>query len=140
MSFETPEYTANADTLGTLRILEAVKFLGLESKTRIYQASTSGQTTMVRDFVKLAFLYCGIELEFKGQGVDEIGVISSIDYQKALNLNIDLSHLKIGQVVVKIDPRYFRPTEVDLLLGDPSQAQNELGWKREFSLPDLVDV
>ncbi|SUX01467.1 GDP-D-mannose dehydratase [Campylobacter devanensis] len=246
MSFETPEYTANADALGTLRILEAVKFLGLESKTRIYQASTSelygkvqeipqnektpfyphspyavakmyaywitinyreaynifacngilfnhespirgetfvtrkitravskialnlqdcvylgnlnakrdwghakdyvkmmwlilqykepkdwviatGQTTMVRDFVKLAFLYCGIELEFKGQGVDEIGVISSIDYQKALNLNIDLSHLKIGQVVVKIDPRYFRPTEVDLLLGDPSQAQNELG-------------
>ncbi|RAZ27319.1 GDP-mannose 4,6-dehydratase, partial [Campylobacter hyointestinalis] len=99
----------------------------------------TGQTTMVRDFVKLAFLYCGIELEFKGQGVDEIGVISSIDYQKALNLNIDLSHLKIGQVVVKIDPRYFRPTEVDLLLGDPSQAQNELGWKREFSLPDLVD-
>ena len=258
VSFETPEYTANADALGTLRILEAVKFLGLESKTRIYQASTSelygkvqeipqnektpfyprspyavakmyaywitvnyreaynifacngilfnhespirgetfvtrkitravskialnlqdcvylgnlnakrdwghakdyvkmmwlilqykepkdwviatGQTTMVRDFVKLAFLYCGIELEFKGQGVDEIGVISSIDYQKALNLNIDLSHLKIGQVVVKIDPRYFRPTEVDLLLGDPSQAQNELGWKREFSLPDLVD-
>ncbi|RAZ51065.1 GDP-mannose 4,6-dehydratase, partial [Campylobacter hyointestinalis] len=99
----------------------------------------TGQTTMVRDFVKLAFLYCGIELEFKGQGVDEIGVISSIDYQKALNLNIDLSHLKIGQVVVKIDSRYFRPTEVDLLLGDPSQAQNELGWKREFSLPDLVD-
>ncbi|WP_096015289.1 GDP-mannose 4,6-dehydratase [Campylobacter lanienae] len=258
VSFETPEYTANADALGTLRILEAVKFLGLESKTRIYQASTSelygkvqeipqnektpfyprspyavakmyaywitvnyreaynifacngilfnhespirgetfvtrkitravskialnlqdcvylgnlnakrdwghakdyvkmmwlilqykepkdwviatGQTTMVRDFVKLAFLYCGIELEFKGQGVDEIGVISSIDYQKALNLNIDLSHLKIGQVVVKIDPRYFRPTEVDLLLGDPSQAQNELGWKREFSLSDLVD-
>lgn len=258
VSFETPEYTANADALGTLRILEAVKFLGLESKTRIYQASTSelygkvqeipqnektpfyprspyavakmyaywitvnyreaynifacngilfnhespirgetfvtrkitravskialnlqdcvylgnlnakrdwghakdyvkmmwlilqykepkdwviatGQTTMVRDFVKLAFLYCGIELEFNGQGVDEIGVISSIDYQKALNLNIDLSHLKIGQVVVKIDPRYFRPTEVDLLLGDPSQAQNELGWKREFSLSDLVD-
>lgn len=258
VSFETPEYTANADALGTLRILEAVKFLGLESKTRIYQASTSelygkvqeipqnektpfyprspyavakmyaywitvnyreaynifacngilfnhespirgetfvtrkitravskialnlqdcvylgnlnakrdwghakdyvkmmwlilqykepkdwviatGQTTMVRDFVKLAFLYCGIELEFNGQGVDEIGVISSIDYQKAVNLNIDLSHLKIGQVVVKIDPRYFRPTEVDLLLGDPSQAQNELGWKREFSLSDLVD-
>ena len=84
-------------------------------------------------------MYCGIELEFKGNGVDEIGVISSIDYQKALNLNIDLSHLKIGQVVVKIDPRYFRPTEVDLLLGDPSQAQNELSWKREFSFPDLVD-
>lgn len=99
----------------------------------------TGQTTMVRDFMKLAFLYCGIELEFKGQGVNEIGVISSIDYHKALNLNIDLSHLKIDQVVVKIDPRYFRPTEVDLLLGDPSQAQNELGWKREFSLPDLVD-
>ena len=65
MSFETPKYTANADTLGTLRILEAVKFLGLESKTRIYQASTSGQTTMVRDFVKLAFCIAGLSLNLR---------------------------------------------------------------------------
>lgn len=258
VSFETPEYTANADAIGTLRILEAVKFLNLTKTTRIYQASTSelygkvqaipqnektpfyprspyavakmyaywitvnyreaydmfacngilfnhespirgetfvtrkitravakialnlqdilylgnldakrdwghakdyvkmmylilqhkeaddwviatGQTTMVRDFVKLAFGFCGIELEFKGKGVEEQGIISSLNPKRADELGLDFSHLKTGQVVLKIDPRYFRPTEVDLLLGDPSKAERELGWKREFSLQDLVD-
>lgn len=258
VSFETPEYTANADAIGTLRILEAVKFLNLTKTTRIYQASTSelygkvqaipqnektpfyprspyavakmyaywitvnyreaydmfacngilfnhespirgetfvtrkitravakialnlqdilylgnldakrdwghakdyvkmmylilqhkeaddwviatGQTTMVRDFVRLAFGFCGIELEFKGKGVEEQGIISSLNPKRADELGLDFSHLKAGQVVLKIDPRYFRPTEVDLLLGDPSKAERELGWKREFSLQDLVD-
>lgn len=258
VSFETPEYTANADAIGTLRILEAVKFLNLTKTTRIYQASTSelygkvqaipqnektpfyprspyavakmyaywitvnyreaydmfacngilfnhespirgetfvtrkitravakialnlqdilylgnldakrdwghakdyvkmmylilqhkeaddwviatGQTTMVRDFVRLAFGFCGIELEFKGKGVEEQGIISSLNPKRADELGLDFSHLKTGQVVLKIDPRYFRPTEVDLLLGDPSKAERELGWKREFSLQDLVD-
>lgn len=258
VSFETPEYTANADAIGTLRILEAVKFLNLTKTTRIYQASTSelygkvqaipqnektpfyprspyavakmyaywitvnyreaydmfacngilfnhespirgetfvtrkitravakialnlqdilylgnldakrdwghakdyvkmmylilqhkeaddwviatGQTTMVRDFVRLAFGFCGIELEFKGKGVEEQGIISSLNSKRADELGLDFSHLKTGQVVLKIDPRYFRPTEVDLLLGDPSKAERELGWKREFSLQDLVD-
>ena len=258
VSFETPEYTANADAIGTLRILEAVKFLNLTKTTRIYQASTSelygkvqaipqnektpfyprspyavakmyaywitvnyreaydmfacngilfnhespirgetfvtrkitravakialnlqdilylgnldakrdwghakdyvkmmylilqhkeaddwviatGQTTMVRDFVRLAFGFCGIELEFKGEGVEEQGIISSLNPKRADELGLDFSHLKTGQVVLKIDPRYFRPTEVDLLLGDPSKAERELGWKREFSLQDLVD-
>ena len=253
VSFETPEYTANADAIGTLRILEAVKFLNLTKTTRIYQASTSelygkvqaipqnektpfyprspyavakmyaywitvnyreaydmfacngilfnhespirgetfvtrkitravakialnlqdilylgnldakrdwghakdyvkmmylilqhkeaddwviatGQTTMVRDFVRLAFGFCGIELEFKGEGVEEQGIISSLNPKRADELGLDFSHLKTGQVVLKIDPRYFRPTEVDLLLGDPSKAERELGWKREFSL------
>ncbi|WP_346671293.1 GDP-mannose 4,6-dehydratase [Helicobacter pullorum] len=258
VSFETPEYTANADAIGTLRILEAVKFLNLTKTTRIYQASTSelygkvqaipqnektpfypcspyavakmyaywitvnyreaydmfacngilfnhespirgetfvtrkitravakialnlqdilylgnldakrdwghakdyvkmmylilqhkeaddwviatGQTTMVRDFVRLAFGFCGIELEFKGEGVEEQGIISSLNPKRADELGLDFSHLKTGQVVLKIDPRYFRPTEVDLLLGDPNKAERELGWKREFSLQDLVD-
>jgi len=258
VSFETPEYVANADGTGTLRILEAVKLLGLEKKTKIYQASTSelygkvqetpqsettpfyprspyavakmyaywitvnyreaygmyacngilfnhespvrgetfvtrkitraaskialnlqdklylgnleakrdwghakdyvrmmwmilqaeepedwvistGQTTTVRDFVKFAFAYAGINLRFENKGIDEIGIIDSFDEQKAKTSNIDLSHLKVNQTVVCVDPRYFRPTEVDLLLGDPSKAEKKLGWNREYNLQDLVE-
>ena len=250
VSFETPEYVANADGTGTLRILEAVKLLGLTNKTRIYQASTSelygkvqetpqsettpfyprspyavakmyaywitvnyreaygmfacngilfnhespvrgetfvtrkitraaskialglqdklylgnldakrdwghakdyvrmmwmilqaeeaedwviatGTTTPVRDFVKMSFAYAGITLEFKGEGVDEKGFVvscSNPEYQVA-----------IGTEVVAVDPRYFRPTEVDLLLGDPSKAEKKLGWNREYNLQDLVN-
>jgi GDPmannose 4,6-dehydratase len=258
VSFETPEYVANADGTGTLRILEAVRFLGLENKTKIYQASTSelygkvqetpqsettpfyprspyavakmyaywitvnyreaydmfacngilfnhespvrgetfvtrkitraaskialglqdklylgnldakrdwghakdyvrmmwmilqaeqaedwviatGQTTTVRDFVKFAFEYAGINLRFENEGVDEVGIIDSFDEAKAKESGIDLSHLSIGQTVVGVDPRYFRPTEVDLLLGNPSKAEKKLGWNREYNLQELVD-
>jgi GDP-mannose 4,6-dehydratase len=258
VSFETPEYVANADGTGTLRLLEAIRILGLEKKTKIYQASTSelygkvqetpqsettpfyprspyavakmyaywitvnyreaygifacngilfnhespvrgetfvtrkitraaskialglqdklylgnldakrdwghakdyvkmmwmilqapepedwviatGQTTAVRDFVKFAFAYAGINLRFEGTGVDEIGVVDSLNFEKAKELNLNLSHLSVGQTVVCVDPRYFRPTEVDLLLGDPSKAEKKLGWKREFNLQDLVN-
>jgi GDPmannose 4,6-dehydratase len=250
VSFETPEYTANADGIGTLRILEAIRLLGLEKKTKVYQASTSelygkvqetpqsettpfyprspyaaakiyaywitvnyreaygifasngilfnhespvrgetfvtrkitratskiilglqdklylgnldakrdwghakdyvrmmwmilqsdepedwviatGVTTTVRDFVKMSFAYCGIELEFKGEGIDEKGYVKACmnpEYQ-----------LEIGKEVVAVDPRYFRPTEVDLLLGDPSKAKNKLGWIPEYDLKDLVN-
>jgi len=224
VSFETPEYVANADGTGTLRLLEAIRILGLEKKTKIYQASTSelygkvqetpqsettpfypkspvrgetfvtrkitraaskialglqdklylgnldakrdwghakdyvkmmwmilqapqsedwviatGQTTAVRDFVKFAFAYAGINLRFEGAGVDEVGVVDSLNFEKAKELNLNLSHLSVGQTVVCVDPRYFRPTEVDLLLGDPSKAEKKLGWKREFNLQDLVN-
>jgi len=258
VSFETPEYVANADGTGTLRILEAVRFLGLEKKTKIYQASTSelygkvqetpqsettpfyprspyavakmyaywitvnyreaydmfacngilfnhespvrgetfvtrkitraaskialglqeklylgnldakrdwghakdyirmmwmilqaeqpedwviatGQTTTVRDFVKFSFEYAGINLRFENEGVDEVGIIDSFDEAKAKESGIDLSHLSIGQTIVGVDPRYFRPTEVDLLLGDPSKAEKKLGWNREYNLQELVD-
>jgi GDPmannose 4,6-dehydratase len=258
VSFETPEYVANADGTGTLRILEAVRFLGLEKKTKIYQASTSelygkvqetpqseitpfyprspyavakmyaywitvnyreaynifacngilfnhespvrgetfvtrkitraaskialnlqdklhlgnldakrdwghakdyikmmwmilqadepedwviatGQTTTVRDFVKFAFAYAGINLRFEGVGVDEKGIIDSFDEEKAKASGIDLTHLSVNQEVVAVDPRYFRPTEVDLLLGDPTKAEEKLGWNREYDLQDLVD-
>jgi len=258
VSFETPEYVANADGTGTLRILEAVKLLGLTKKTKIYQASTSelygkvqetpqsettpfyprspyavakmyaywitvnyreaynmfacngilfnhespvrgetfvtrkitraaskialglqdklylgnldakrdwghakdyvrmmwmilqadepedwviatGQTTTVRDFVKFSFEYAGIKLRFEGTGVDEVGMVDSIDEAKAKESNLDLSNLKIGTEVVAVDPRYFRPTEVDLLLGDPTKAEEKLGWNREYKLQDLVN-
>lgn len=249
VSFETPEYTGNADGLGTLRVLEAVRFLGLEKKTRIYQASTSelygkvqevpqsettpfyprspyavakmyaywitvnyreaygmfacngilfnhespirgetfvtrkitratarialglqdklylgnldakrdwghakdyvrmmwmilqadepedwviatGKTTPVREFVRMSFAEVGIELEFRGQGVEEKGFIkycSNPDYQ-----------LPLGLEVLAVDPKYFRPTEVDLLIGDPTKAKTKLGWQCKYDLAALV--
>ena len=91
----------------------------------------TGQTTKVRDFVKMAFSYCGIELEFRGSGVDEKGYVLSCSNPKY--------QLEIGSEIVGVDPRYFRPTEVDLLLGDPTKAETKLGWKREYKLKELVD-
>jgi GDPmannose 4,6-dehydratase len=90
----------------------------------------TGVTTTVRDFVRLAFLEVGIEVEFKGAGVDEKGYVVACndkDFQVA-----------IGEEVLSIDPSYFRPTEVDLLIGDPSKAKNELGWVPEHDLASLV--
>ncbi|MBI1838114.1 MAG: GDP-mannose 4,6-dehydratase [Flavobacteriia bacterium] len=249
VSFETPEYTANADGLGTLRLLEAIRILNLDKKVRIYQASTSelyglvqavpqtettpfyprspyavakmyaywitvnyreaynifacngilfnhespirgetfvtrkitravskiamqlqdklylgnldaqrdwghakdyvrmmwmilqaeqpedwviatGKTTPVRDFVKMAFNEVGIELEFNGEGIDEKGYVKSCSnpaYQ-----------LEIGKEVLAVDPRYFRPTEVELLIGDATKAKEKLGWIPEYQLAELV--
>ena len=78
-----------------------------------------------------SFAYCGVELEFIGTGVDEKGIVKACtnpEYQ-----------LEIGREVVAVDPRYFRPTEVDLLLGDPTKAEQKLGWTREYQLQELVD-
>nr|WP_297782581.1 GDP-mannose 4,6-dehydratase [uncultured Allomuricauda sp.] len=249
VSFETPEYTGNADGLGTLRVLDAVRMLGLGDKTRIYQASTSelygkvqevpqsettpfyprspyavakmyaywitvnyreaynmyacngilfnhespirgetfvtrkitratarialglqdkfylgnldaqrdwghakdyvrmmwmilqadepedwviatGKTTPVREFVRMSFNEVGIELEFKGEGVDEKA------YVKACH-NPEFQ-LEIGKEVLAVDPQYFRPTEVDLLIGDPTKANTKLGWKPEYDLQGLI--
>jgi GDPmannose 4,6-dehydratase len=247
VSFDTPEYTANTDGIGTLRILEAVRLLRLEKKTRIYQASTSelygkvqeipqkettpfyprspyavaklyaywitvnyreayniyacngilfnhesplrgetfvtrkitravaqlalgltdklymgnldakrdwghardyveamwlilqqdkaedyviatGITTSVRDFIRIAFEKLGVELEFTGKGLEEKGIVRSCTSQWAF---------KPGQEVVKIDPAYFRPTEVDLLIGDASKAR-QIGWEPKTSLDELI--
>ena len=90
----------------------------------------TGQTTTVREFVKMAFNYAGIELEFKGEGIEEKGYVvscSNPDYQ-----------VEIGKEIVSVDPKYFRPTEVDLLLGDPTKAEQKLGWNREYDLQELV--
>jgi len=249
VSFEVAEYTGNADGLGTLRLLEAVRMLNLIDKTRIYQASTSelygkvretpqnedtpfyprspyavakqyaywitvnyreaynmfacngilfnhespirgetfvtrkitravakialgmqkklylgnlsskrdwghakdyveamwrvlqyerpedfviatGKTTEVREFVRLAFHEIGVELEFKGEGVDEKGIVATC-------INPECQ-LKTGDVVVVIDPYYFRPTEVDLLLGDATKARTLLGWTPNYSVEELV--
>lgn len=249
VSFQVPEYTANADGLGALRILEAVRFLGLENKTKVYQASTSelygkvqevpqtentpfyprspygvaklyaywatvnyreaygifacngilfnhespirgetfvtrkitravariamgmqdilyignldakrdwghakdyvrmmwmilqhdraedwviatGKTTSVREFVQMAFAEVGAKLRFEGEGVNEKAYISELSDQD--------HHLKVGQLVLEIDPNYFRPTEVDLLVGDATKAKEVLGWTPHYELKDLV--
>ena len=249
VSFETPEYTGNADGLGTLRILDAVRILGLEKKTRIYQASTSelygkvqevpqtektpfyprspyavakmyaywitvnyreaygmyacngilfnhesplrgetfvtrkitraaariamglqdklflgnldakrdwghakdyvrmmwmilqadepedwviatGKTTSVRDFVRMAFNEVGITLDFVGSGTEEKAYVKACSNPEF--------ELEIGKEVLAVDPKYFRPTEVDLLIGDASKAKNKLGWTPEFTLEELV--
>ena len=258
VSFEMPEYTANSDALGTLRILEAIRILGLVEKTRIYQASTSelyglvqevpqkettpfyprspyavakmyaywitvnyreaynmyacngilfnhespirgetfvtrkitraaarivlnlqerlylgnlnskrdwghakdyveamylilqqekgedfviatGKTTEIREFVKMAFGHVGVILDFKGSGVDEIGFVSEINADTFEKQTGKKCHLSIGQEVVFVDPKYFRPTEVDLLIGDPTKSNEKLGWKPKYDLPALVE-
>jgi len=257
VSFETPEYTANSDGLGTLRILEAVRILGLSAKTRIYQASTSelyglvqavpqsettpfyprspyaaakmyaywitvnyreaynmyacngilfnhespirgetfvtrkitraaarialglqeklylgnmnskrdwghakdyveamylilqqdkpedfviatGQTTEIRDFVRMSFSELGLGIEFHGEGVNEKGILGFVDKAKAEEMGLDLKHLQTGKELVNVDPRYFRPTEVDLLLGDATKARQTLNWAPRHTLEDLV--
>lgn len=249
VSFDTPEYTANADGIGTLRLLEAIRILGLEKKTRIYQASTSelyglvqavpqsettpfyprspyavaklyaywitvnyreaygiyacngilfnhesplrgetfvtrkitravakiamglqdkiylgnldaqrdwghakdyveamylilqqdtpedfviatGVTTHVRDFVRMAFAEVGITIEYKGEGVEEKGYVLS-----SSNPNFQVA---VGTEVVAVDPKYFRPTEVELLIGDPTKSMTKLGWKPKYDLKGLV--
>lgn len=258
VSFDTPEYTANADGIGTLRILEAVRLLGLSKKTKIYQASTSelyglvqevpqsektpfyprspyavakmyaywitvnyreaygmhasngilfnhespqrgetfvtrkitraaakialgqqeclylgnlsaerdwghakdyikamwlilqqdepsdyviatGVTTRVREFVRMAFAYVGINLTFKGEGADETGVVESIDAARYAEKVGSECSLKAGQTVVRVDAKYFRPTEVELLIGNPAKSNNVLGWKPEYDLKGLVE-
>jgi GDPmannose 4,6-dehydratase len=248
ISFQTPEYTANADGIGMLRILEAVRLLGLTKKTKIYQASTSelyglvqavpqsettpfyprspyavaklyaywitvnyreaynmfacngilfnhesprrgetfvtrkitratakialgmdnclylgnldakrdwghakdyvegmylmlqqekpedfvlatGITTTIRDFVKMSFAELGIELSFRGDNESEVGYVVKCSGEYKLTE---------GKVVVKIDPKYYRPTEVDLLIGDPTKAKTKLGWKPKYDLSTLV--
>ncbi|NVJ87796.1 MAG: GDP-mannose 4,6-dehydratase [Algoriphagus sp.] len=277
VSFEMPEYTGNADGLGALRLLDAVRFLGLEKKTRIYQASTSelygkvqevpqtettpfyprspyavaklyaywitvnyreaynlfacngilfnhesplrgetfvtrkitraasrialglqktlylgnldakrdwghakdyvrmmwmilqaeqaedwviatGKTTTVRDFVQMAFAHAGLHLRWEGTGVEEVGILDSVDKErfeaatsKKLNvkgstlsengndgLTINDLTLNIGDILVRVDPRYFRPTEVDLLIGDATKAKEKLGWVPKYTLEELV--
>ncbi|MFA5074610.1 MAG: GDP-mannose 4,6-dehydratase [Candidatus Babeliales bacterium] len=242
VSFETPEYTANADAIGTLRLLEAIKILGLQNKTKFYQASTSelygkvqeipqkettpfyprspyaaakiyaywitvnyreaynifacngilfnheserrgetfvtkkitkaianikyglqdkillgnldaqrdwgyakeyvqamwlmlqqeksqdfviatGKTYSVKKFLELAFKYINFDIEWVGVGVNQKGI-----------------DLKTGKILVEVDPKYFRPTEVDLLIGDPTKAERELGWKAKTTLTELVKI
>ena len=100
----------------------------------------TGKATSVREFLIRCFDYIGIEIDFTGNGIDEKGLISSIDEDKFYNkIGIKPDHLKAGQQVLAIDPYYYRPTEVDLLIGDASKAREKLGWKPEYDLEMLID-
>ncbi len=111
----------------------------------------TGQTNTVKQFVELTFKHLGIDLEWKGKGVNEKGVIGNINFDKAktlINFNknsrfykFDFTpKLKKGNTVVTIDPNYYRPTEVDLLIGDPTKAKRLLGWKAKTKFEDLVQI
>jgi GDPmannose 4,6-dehydratase len=91
----------------------------------------TGKTTKIRDFVNMAFNHVGIELEFTGSGVDEVAKVKSCN-----NPNYQL---EIGKEVLAVDPKYFRPTEVDLLIGDPTKAKEKLGWEPQIQLAELVN-
>ncbi len=101
----------------------------------------TGKTTSVREFARMAFNELGIELEFKGTGTNEIGIIKSIDeekYNQAIQPSIfDIQH-SIGSTVIEVDERYFRPTEVDLLLGDAAKAKEKLAWEPEITLKETI--
>ena len=102
----------------------------------------TGKTTTVRDFVKMAFQEIGVTLAFKGTGVAEKGIVKAIDtekYAKVISGKVDKKlQVQVGQEVVAIDATYFRPTEVDLLIGDATKAKNKLGWTCQYDLQDLV--
>ncbi|MEY4955336.1 MAG: GDP-mannose 4,6-dehydratase, partial [Bacteroidota bacterium] len=109
----------------------------VEAMWRILQQETPedyviamGETTYVRDFVRMAFAEVGIEIEFKGEGVNEKGYVASCS-----NPNYQLEK---GKQVIAVDPQYFRPTEVDLLIGDPTKSKTQLGWVPQYDLAGLV--
>jgi GDPmannose 4,6-dehydratase len=98
----------------------------------------TGVTTTVREFVRLCFAELGIDIEFSGKDKNEKGVIIDIDEDKAAALGLNTDALRFGQTVVRVDEKYFRPTEVDLLIGDASKANNKLGWIPKYDLQALV--
>jgi len=109
--------------------VEAMYLILQQEKPEDYVIAT-GVTTYVRDFVRMSFEEVGITLEFKGEGVNEVGYVKSCslpDYQ-----------LETGKAVVAVDPKYFRPTEVELLIGDPTKSNTQLGWKPKYDLKALV--
>ena len=258
VSFDLPEYAANADGIGTLRILEAVRLLGLAEKTKIYQASTSelfglvqevpqtektpfyprspygiaklfaywsivnyreayqmfaangilfnhesprrgetfvtrkitraaskivnglqrklylgnldakrdwghakdyveamwkilqldhpedfviatGKTHSIREFAKITFEKIGVELEFTGKGSNEKGIVKSINESKIKQFKIETPLIKPGDTIIEVDPNYYRPTEVDLLIGDPSKAKEKLDWNPKYNIDQLIN-
>jgi GDPmannose 4,6-dehydratase len=122
-------------------------WLMLQQKTPDDYVIATGETHSVREFVEMAFREIGIGIEWKGKGIKEKGIIKTINSKqlsvicnslKSSPTSISISALRVGDTVVEIDPRYYRPTEVDFLLGDPSKAWKKLGWKAKVKFPELV--
>lgn len=99
----------------------------------------TGKTHSIREFSDQTFRKLGIELEFKGTGTDEKGIIKSIDSKILSNFNINETPVKVGDIVIEIDPTYFRPTEVDLLIGDPTKAKEMMNWETTYDLNELIE-
>jgi GDPmannose 4,6-dehydratase len=117
--------------------VEAMYLILQQEKPEDFVIAT-GITTPVREFVKMSFAEVGIYLKFKGEQENETGFIESIDLNKMKEAGIEKCHLQTGQELVSVDKRYYRPTEVDLLIGDPQKAMTKLGWKPKFNLQELV--
>jgi GDPmannose 4,6-dehydratase len=114
-------------------------YLMLQQPTAEDYVIATGITTEVREFVRMSFADLGIGIEFKGIGVKEIGFITTIDKARMEFLDIKNDNLKEGKEVIFVDPLYFRPTEVDLLIGDPTKAKTQLGWEPKYDLNSLVN-
>src|SRR6267143_1834428 len=151
VSFETPEYTANADALGTLRLLEAIRILGMERRIRFYQASSSELYGRVREVPQRETTPFYPRSPYGAAKLYAYWI--TVNYREAYGMfacnGILFNHespvrgetfvtRKAGQTVVRVDPHYFRPSEVDSLLGDASKARKMLGWKPEIGFKDLV--
>jgi GDPmannose 4,6-dehydratase len=117
--------------------IEAMWLILQQEKPEDFVIAT-GVTTTVRDFIKMSFSELGVEVEFSGQDENEKGVIIDIDEARFTELGINADSIKLGQTIVKVDPKYFRPTEVDLLVGDPTKSNTKLGWKPKYDLAALV--
>jgi GDPmannose 4,6-dehydratase len=117
--------------------VEAMWLILQQKKPEDFVIAT-GKTTYVRDFVKMAFAEVGISLRFEGAEANEVGSVDAINTEMRTSLGLENS-LKIGDEVVAVDPRYYRPTEVDLLIGDPSKANNQLGWIPKHDVHSLVE-
>jgi len=97
-------------------------------------------TTRVREFIRKTFAFLGVELSFTGSEENEVGTIASVDSARLVELGItSVDHLKVGTPVLKIDPRYYRPTEVELLIGNPAKCDEKLGWKPKHTLDMLIE-
>jgi GDPmannose 4,6-dehydratase len=121
--------------------VEAMWLILQQEKPEDYVIAT-GITTRVREFIKMAFAEVGMSLRFEGNGINEVGVLDKIDevkYIKATGNSVDKFKIALNEVVVKVDPNYFRPTEVELLIGDPTKSQTKLGWKPKYNLQSLVE-
>ena len=117
--------------------IEAMWLILQQEKAEDFVIAT-GVTTEIREFVRMSFKHVGVDIAFKGEGVNEIGYVSSIDDAIFEAATGQKNHLNLGQEVVFVDPKYFRPTEVDLLIGDATKARTKLGWAPKYQLQDLV--
>jgi GDPmannose 4,6-dehydratase len=98
----------------------------------------TGENHSIREFINKTFKELGVKIDFRGEGTNEKGIVESIDSRKISDLGIEVPHVQPGDQVIEIDPAYFRPTEVDELIGDPSKAQKLLNWKPKHTFEELV--